>query len=94
MPTTREPAAIVGAIVAVVTAVLALLLEFGLDLNAEQQKAILGFTAVVVPLVAALLIRPKVTPLADPISEAGFPLAPLTERPDSFPDGTGEHRAP
>lgn len=94
MPTTREPSVTVGAVVAFVTAALALLVSFGLGLDAEQQAAILGFTAVAVPLVAALLIRPKVTPLVDPVGEAGFPLVPLTETPDSFPDGAGEHRAP
>lgn len=58
----REPAAVAGTIVAVVTAGLALVVAFGVDLDETQTEAILGVAAVVAPILAALLIRPRVTP--------------------------------
>lgn len=62
MTTTREPAVIVAGVVSVATAAVTLLVALGLDLDEDLQAAILGFVAVVVPLVAGLLIRPRVTP--------------------------------
>lgn len=56
----REPATIIGAITAVVSAVLALLVAFGMDVSEDQQAAILGVVAAVAPLVAGVLIRSKV----------------------------------
>lgn len=55
-----EPAAIIGGITAFVTAVLALLVAYGVDISQTQQTAILGLVAVVAPLIAALAIRFKV----------------------------------
>lgn len=62
--TEREPAAILGTITAGVAAVITLAVAFGLDLTDEQTAAILGVVAVVAPLVAAFLTRPRVTPNA------------------------------
>lgn len=59
---TTEPAVIVGAISAVVAAILALLVAFGFDITPDQSVAILGVVAAVGPFVAALVIRRKVTP--------------------------------
>lgn len=59
-----EPSVIAGTATAVVTAALALLVSFGLGLTDDQQKAILGFVAVVAPLVGAFIVRSKVTPNA------------------------------
>lgn len=61
---TNEPLITVASITAGVTALLSLLVAFGLDLSGEQQTAILGVVAVVAPVVVALVTRPRVTPNA------------------------------
>jgi hypothetical protein len=59
MPTAiRDNPALVGA---VVQAVIALIVAFGVDISAEQTAAILGFAA----LASGLLVRSKVTPAYD-----------------------------
>lgn len=63
---TREPLLTVGGIVAAVTALLACLVAFGLDLTDDQQAAVIGVAGVVAPILVAVLTRPKVTPVADP----------------------------
>lgn len=55
-----EPAVIIGSITAVVTAILALLVAFGMDISPDQQAAILGMVAAVAPIVAAVFIRQRV----------------------------------
>lgn len=52
-----EPAAIIGAITAAATAIIGLLVAFGIDFTSQQQAAILGVVAVVAPLVAAFVTR-------------------------------------
>lgn len=52
-----EPAAIIGAIASIVSAVLAFLQAFGVDITDAQQDAIRGVVAVLAPVVAALVIR-------------------------------------
>lgn len=59
----NEPVVTVASITALVAAVLALLVAFGLPLSNDEQQAILGLAAVVAPLVAALVARRKVTPV-------------------------------
>lgn len=59
---TTEPTVIVGAISAVVAALMALLIAFGIDITPDQTVAVLGVVAAVGPFVAALFIRRKVTP--------------------------------
>jgi hypothetical protein len=59
----REPLVTVASITAVVSAVLALVVAFGLDLTADQQAAILGAVAAVAPIAVALIVRPRVTPV-------------------------------
>lgn len=60
----REPLLTYGAIAAVVSALLILLVSFGVDISDEQVKAILGFVAAVSPFVVALIAsRRKVSPV-------------------------------
>lgn len=56
----HEPAALVGTITAFVAALISLLVAFGLDLTPEQRDALLGLTAVLAPIIAAIVIRSKV----------------------------------
>lgn len=62
----REPVLTSASITALVSAVIALLVAFGLKLNGDQQTAILGVVAIAAPLVVALVSRPRVTPVATP----------------------------
>lgn len=58
-----EPLAPIAAITAVVSAVLALLLAFGVSLTVEQTAAILGLVAAVGPIVVWWLGRRKTVPV-------------------------------
>lgn len=58
----NEPLVTVATITAAVTAVLSLLVAFGIDLSADKQTAILGVVAVAGPLIVAAFARGKVTP--------------------------------
>lgn len=58
----KEPVVTVASITAGVTAILALLVAFGLPLTGDQQTAILAVVAVVAPPVVALIARRLVTP--------------------------------
>lgn len=73
----REPLLSVATVTAAVSAVLALLVAFGLDVTEDQQNAILGAVAVIAPIVVGLLARGKVTPVADPKAADGTPLQPV-----------------
>lgn len=59
----REPAVLIGSAGGAVGAILSLLVAFGLDLSEDQQAAILGVVAAVVPIISAILIRRKVSPV-------------------------------
>lgn len=59
----REPVLTVASITALVSAIVALLVAFGLDLTGDQEKAILGVAAIVAPILVGLFSRPKVTPV-------------------------------
>lgn len=63
---TREPLVTAATITALVTALIGVLVAFGIDLTDDQQKAVLGLVAVVAPLAVALFSRSKVTPVANP----------------------------
>jgi hypothetical protein len=84
-----EPAQIVGYITSAATAVIALLVAFGMDITKEQTAAILGVVAVVAPIVAALVIRSKVyapasvEKIAEEQYAAGVP--PTEPQPDVPP---------
>ncbi len=68
-----EPALTTGVITAFVTALLALLVSFGVHITNDQQAAVLGIIAVTAPFLVGLAVRPKVVPLAkvDPAPETG-----------------------
>jgi hypothetical protein len=70
----REPLITAATITGAVTAVLALLVEYGIDITDGQQQAILAVVAVAAPLIVALAARRKVTPVADPRADDGTPL--------------------
>lgn len=70
----REPLLNAGAVGAVVAALLTLLTAWGLDLSDAQRTSVLGFVAVVTPLVVAWFSRGSVTPGSDPRDNAGNPL--------------------
>lgn len=59
-----QPAAAVSTITAVVSAAITLVVAFGVNLSTDQTAAILGFVAIVGPLVSGLITRTKVTPTA------------------------------
>lgn len=62
----REPLVTVATLTALVSGVVGLLVAFGVNLTSDQEKAILGITAVVAPLVVAAFARRKVTPVQPP----------------------------
>lgn len=57
-----EPVLTVASLTSLVTALVALLVAFGVPLSDDQQKALLGLAAVVAPIVAAAIARRRVTP--------------------------------
>ena len=59
-----EPLISVSSIVAAATAVIALLVAFGVPLTEDQKVAILGLVGVIAPVVVALVTRGRVTPNA------------------------------
>lgn len=69
---TNEPVLTVAGITAAVSALITLLVSFGLDLSDAQTNSILGVVAVVAPLVV-VYARKHVTPVAkhDPNVRAG-----------------------
>lgn len=60
----REPLVTAAVVTSVLGAILALLKSFGVDISAEQQAAISGLALVVAPLLVAVFVRPRVTPVA------------------------------
>jgi hypothetical protein len=62
----REPLVTVAVLTSIVGAVLALLKSFGVDISNEQQAAISGLALIVAPLLVAVFVRPRVTPVAKP----------------------------
>lgn len=56
----KEPLITVGTITAIVTTGLALLVAYGINVNNNQQAAILGVIAVLAPIVVAVVGRLKV----------------------------------
>lgn len=60
----NEPAVTAGGITALIAALLALGIAFGLPITDQQREAILGVVVIVAPLAVALLVRPHVTPTA------------------------------
>ena len=70
----REPLLTKASWVALVTAVIAVAVAFGLPLSDEQQKALIALAGVLAPVAAAVWARGQVTPTADPRDDQGQPL--------------------
>ena len=74
----NEPLVTLASITAGVTALLALLVAFGIPITQEQQVAILGVVAVVAPFVVAIAGRAQVTPngsVVERVDQTGTVLA-------------------
>lgn len=87
--TEREPAAVIAVVVAFATAVLGLLVAFGVDVTPEQRDAILGVigpTVLLIGLVAAL-IRRKVSPTATTVATVTASGAILAGGASALPTG-------
>ncbi len=80
MNTETKPVTVGTTVVALITAVLALLVAFGVELTNEQTAAILGVAGVLVPIVAGIWISRKTTPLAEPKDDDGVPLVRSSDR--------------
>ena len=72
----REPLLTKASWVALVTAVIAVAVAFGLPLTDEQQKALIALAGVLSPVAAAVWARGQVTPVADPRDDDGNRLTP------------------
>lgn len=75
----REPLLTRASWVALVTAVIAVAVAFGLPLTDEQQKALIALAGVLAPVAAAVWARGQVTPVADPRDDDGQPLTPADD---------------
>jgi hypothetical protein len=85
----REPLITRASIIGAATAVLTLLVAFGVPLTDDQKLAILGFVGSVgVPAAIAWATHRKVTPVADPRANDGTPLVKATTGPDGAYDVT------
>lgn len=89
----REPARWGAALISLITALMALLVAFGVEITNAQQEAILGFVAALVavatPIIVNEWVRRKVTPVEDPRTVDGQP-AFLVPR-DSLPTRQDRH---
>lgn len=89
----REPARWGAAVISLITALMALLVAFGVDITNAQQEAILGFVAAVIAVAAPFVVnewvRRRVTPVEDPHTVDGRP-AFLVPR-DSVPTRQNFH---
>lgn len=63
MDVKNEPVVVGGLVTGLVTAVLALIIAFGVDLSQEQQVAILGVVTALIALVAFLVRRKTYGPV-------------------------------
>jgi hydrogenase/urease accessory protein HupE len=61
-----EPLLDAAALVAMATAIIGLLIAFGVPLTEDQKMTIIGAVAVFAPFVVGWLARQDVTPLEDP----------------------------
>lgn len=60
----NEPAITVGTISALIGACLVLAKSFGVPISVDQESAIKDFALVALPIIAALIVRSRVTPTA------------------------------
>ena len=84
-----EPLISVSSIVAAATAIVALLVAFGVPLTEDQKVAILGLVGVIAPVIVALVTRGRVTPNAavvEGLNSSGIVYAgEANERPTGEP---------
>jgi hypothetical protein len=74
----REPVLTVSAIVALIEAGITLLTVFGvIQITDTQQKALIAFIQLLIPVLGALVARHQVTPVADPKDYEGRSLKPV-----------------
>ncbi len=59
---TTEPLLTVAGLTALASAIIALAVAFGISLSADQTQAVLGFVAVLAPLLVGFVARRSVTP--------------------------------
>jgi hypothetical protein len=74
---TREPVALISAAIGLIQAAIALAIAFGVNLTDTQVGAIMAFVIAVGTVAQVLLVRPLVTPVADPRDNNGNALAPV-----------------
>ena len=82
----KEEPVMAATIAPIVTAVLGLLVAFGVDLSPEQKSAITTMALVTTPILIVIgnrIARAQVTPVADPRNNAGEPLVTQAEADDS-----------
>lgn len=72
----REPLAIINTVTTLITAAIMLLVAFGLPMTKEQAGALITFIGAVAALAATLVVRTRVTPVADPKNNDNHPLKP------------------
>ncbi len=59
---TTEPLLTVAGLTALASAIIALAVAFGISLSADQTQAVLGFVAVLAPVIVGFVARRSVTP--------------------------------
>lgn len=84
----REPLWTVAGLTAAATAVIALLVAFGVPLTDEQQVAIMGVVAVLAPTVVAIVGRGLVTPNGSVVEWTHDGVKVLAGEANTLPDGT------
>lgn len=72
----REPIVTTALIVSFVTAMITLLVAFGVPITEDMKLSIIGVTAVIAPILV-IWSRRWTTPTADPRDDAGNPLVPM-----------------
>ena len=76
-----QPLVSAAAISSLVSAIIALLVSFGVPVTPEQNTAIMTFVAALIPWLMWFLAKNKVTALADPKDEDGQPLTRAGDLP-------------
>jgi hypothetical protein len=77
----REPVVIINALVALVEAIIALAVGFGLNLTKEQVGLVMAVVVAIGNLVQTILARGQVTPVADPRNNLNERLVPEVINP-------------
>jgi hypothetical protein len=78
---TNSPVWSAATVTAIVSALITLLVAFGVPINQDQTAALMGFVAVVAPIAVAWVASPRVTSLKNPQDEDGTPLRRVDDAP-------------